>query len=169
MTLKLTSPSFANQDEIPSKFTCDADDLSPELNWSGAPANTKSFVLICDDPDVPEDNRQYAPDLIWDHWVLFNIPPTTTKLEEGVNKLPAGTIVGLNSWGRNDYGGPCPPNPQHHRYFFKLYALNTMLKLDDKANKKQVIEAIKGHIIEKTELVGKYIKNQFKTNNIKIK
>jgi len=162
MSLTLSSPVFQHEGEIPREFTCDGEDKSPELNWKGVPEGTESFVLICDDPDVPEDLREHAPDLMWDHWVLFNIPKTCTQIAENEKTGPAGSICGKNSWGRNDWGGPCPPNPQYHRYFFKLYALDSQLNLDASADKKAVQAAMQGHILEETVLMGKYLRDAFK-------
>ncbi len=146
----LTSSAFAPGEPIPRKYTCDDADHSPPLSWAGAPAATESFALIMDDPDAPVGT--------WVHWVIFNIPATTSSLPEAVPPQPTlagGTIQGTNSWRRIGYGGPCPPSGQH-RYFFKLYALDTSLELDSKATKSEVLSAMEGHILAQTELMGVY-------------
>ena len=134
--MKITSKAFQNECMIPEKYTCKGQDISPSLKWEGAPAGTKGFVIICDDPDAPVG--------IWDHWLLFNIPASETELNENIPDLPEltnGIRQGKNSWGRSDYGGPCPPSGTH-RYFFKLYALDTMLDLKPGADKKQPVQLI---------------------------
>lgn len=154
MSLTLTSPSFQHGGLIPLRHTCDGDDLSPALVWSGMPANTQSLALIVDDPDAPDPK---APKMTWVHWVLYNIPPHTTELAEGVaaNKLPAGTLQGLNDWSRTGYGGPCPPVGRH-RYFHKLFALDVKLP-DLKSPTKAALEkAMQGHVLAHTELIGLY-------------
>src|SRR5512139_2546407 len=125
MTLTLTSTAFHHQAEIPAGYTCDGNDASPPLAWSGAPAGTKSFVLIVDDPDAPDPNH---PRQVWVHWLLYNLPADCTNLAEGAGAghLPPGTQTGRNDWNRTGYGGPCPPVGRH-RYFHKLYALNSAL------------------------------------------
>ena len=151
-TLVLTSPAFAESASIPSKFTCDGEQLSPPLSISGVPEGAKSLVLIMDDPDVPKALR---PDGMFDHWVLFNILPTTGDIPEGGS---VGT-PGQNGSGQNEYTGPCPPRqyePNEHRYFFKLYALDTELPLEAGASKTEVEQAMRGHIIAQTELIGRY-------------
>lgn len=147
MTFTLKSKSFDHDGLIPNTFTCDGQDRSPALEWNGAPTGTKSFVLIMDDPDAPVG--------MWDHWILFNLPATTTALVEGIAKLPPGTVEGKNSWHRTGYGGPCPPD-REHRYFFKLYALDTAFNLKQGAAKKEVEAAMAGHVLAKTELMGRY-------------
>ena len=157
MALLLRSPAFTHNGAIPQHYTCQGADESPPLSWSGLPAGTKSVALIVDDPDAPDPA---APQLTWVHWVLYNIPPTATGLNEAVkpNALPAGTREGLNDWKRTGYGGPCPPIGRH-RYFHKLYALDTVLP-DLKPPTKAALErAMKGHILEKTELIGTYRKS----------
>lgn len=146
--MNLTSSVFANGDLIPSIYTCDGQDISPPLFWSDAPLNTVSFVLINDDPDAPMGT--------WDHWILFNIDSNFTNFAENVNvsKL-SGVKQGRNSWGRNDYGGPCPPSGTH-RYFFKLYALDLKLDVPDGSSKQKVEKAMVGHVLAKAELMGKY-------------
>ena len=154
MTLTLTSPAFTHNGSMPARLTCDGQDRSPELHWSGLPAETKSLALIVDDPDAPDPA---APRMTWVHWVLYNIPPTATGLAEAVapSDLPAGTRQGLNDWGRTGYGGPCPPIGRH-RYFHKLYALDTVLPDLGKPAKAALERAIKGHVLASTELVGTY-------------
>jgi Raf kinase inhibitor-like YbhB/YbcL family protein len=147
MAFTVKSPNFSNNAVVPTHFTCDGDDLSPALEWAGAPQATKSFVLIMDDPDAPMG--------VWDHWLLFNIPSNVTKLEEGIKQLPEGAKRGKNSWQRNDYGGPCPPD-REHRYFFKLYALDTVLDLPRGASKHEIERAMKSHILAQAELIGRY-------------
>ena len=150
MAFKLTSKAFAAGEKIPRKYTCDADDVSPPLEWADAPQNTKSFALIADDPDAPFG--------IWVHWVLYNIPGKAMSLQEVVpvkDELPDGARHGRNSWGISAYGGPCPPGGTH-RYFFKLYALDTVLDLRPGATKEQLLKAMKGHILAETGLMGLY-------------
>ncbi len=156
MTFKITSPVFADKAGIPAKFTCEGDDISPPLAWSGVPEGTKSLVLIVDDPDAPDPK---APRMTWVHWVLYDLPPATAGLAEGVatGALPAGTRVGLNDWKRADYGGPCPPIGRH-RYFFKLYALDAVLPGLSAATKANVEAAMRGHVLAEAQLVGTYQK-----------
>jgi len=154
MTLTLTAPAFAYNGAMPARLTCDGRDLSPELRWSGLPAGTQSLALIVDDPDAPDPA---APRMTWVHWVLYNIAPTATGLAEAVapGALPAGTRQGLNDWGRTGYGGPCPPIGRH-RYFHKLYALDTVLPDLGKPTKAALEQAMKSHVLASTELVGTY-------------
>jgi Raf kinase inhibitor-like YbhB/YbcL family protein len=154
MTLTITSPAFPNQGEIPKQFTCDGKDISPALEWSGLPAGTKSLVLIVDDPDAPDPA---APKMTWVHWVLYNVPPAATGLAEAVRAadLPKGTREGLNDWKRTGYGGPCPPIGRH-RYFHKLYALDTVLPDLGRPTKADLEKAMKGHILGQGELMGTY-------------
>lgn len=154
MTLTLTSPAFTHNGSMPARLTCDGRDLSPELRWSGLPAETKSLALIVDDPDAPDPT---APRMTWVHWVLYNISPSATGLVEAVapGDLPAGTRQGLNDWGRTGYGGPCPPIGRH-RYFHKLYALDTVLPELGKPTKAALEQAMRGHVLASTELVGTY-------------
>lgn len=154
MSLTLTSPSFMHERMIPPRHTCDGLDVSPPLAWSGIPAGTKSLVLIVDDPDAPDPA---APKMTWVHWVLYNIPADANGLAEGVaiKDIPAGTLHGLNDWHRADYGGPCPPVGKH-RYFFTLYALDTVLS-DMKRPAKAVLErAMQGHVLAHSKLIGLY-------------
>jgi hypothetical protein len=151
MSLKVESTAFAQGADIPRKFTCDAQDLSPALSWSEPPKGTQSFVLIMDDPDAPVGT--------WVHWVLYDLPPTARSLPEGILKdaLAAdGARLGKNSWNRLGYGGPCPPPGPAHRYFFKLYALDGKTNLREGATKSDVEKAMQGHILAQAELMGRY-------------
>jgi Raf kinase inhibitor-like YbhB/YbcL family protein len=154
MTLTLKSPDFVHHGEIPKVFTCDGDDTSPSLIWSGVPENAKSLVLIVDDPDAPDPAK---PKMTWVHWVLYNIPPSAAELPRSAKteKLPAGTKEGINDWKKTGYGGPCPPVGRH-RYFHKLYALDVELSDLHKPNKTKLEAAMEGHIIEQAELIGTY-------------
>lgn len=153
--MQIISTVFDHQGIIPAKYTCEGADISPPLAWSGVPANTKSLVLIVDDPDAPDPA---APRMTWVHWVLYDIPPTISGLAEGVsNHLPKGIRDGRNDFRRTRYGGPCPPVGKH-RYFFKLYALDKMLGALSNADKTSVEMAMQGHILMKAELVGLYQK-----------
>jgi Raf kinase inhibitor-like YbhB/YbcL family protein len=156
MALILTSPVFARNGAIPKQFTCEGADISPPLRWSGAPQGTKSFALIIDDPDAPDPG---APKMTWVHWVVYNIPADVTGLAEGAAKsgVPAGAQPGLNDWKRGDYGGPCPPIGRH-RYFHKLYALDTVLPDLGHATKARLLDAMKGHVTAEAQLVGTYQK-----------
>jgi Raf kinase inhibitor-like YbhB/YbcL family protein len=149
--MQLHSNDFREGGDIPSKDTCDSSDLSPSLEWSDAPSGTKSFALICDDPDAPVGT--------WVHWVIYNLPGNINKLGSGIptnNKLTNGALQGVNDFHRMGYGGPCPPGGSSHRYFFKLYALNTVLALNSGATKSQLLKAMNGHVLEETSLMGKY-------------
>lgn len=156
MSFRLTSSAFDHEGRIPPKYTCEGPDLSPPLTWSGAPEGTKSFALIVDDPDAPDPAK---PQRVYVHWVVYNIPPDTNHFDENAwrGKLPSGAITGVNDWGREAWGGPCPPTGRH-RYFFKLYALDTTLTGLSSAKKKDVEDAMKDHILGKTELMGTYQK-----------
>ncbi len=156
MSLTLTSPAFTEGGEIPARYTCEGDDISPPLAWSAPPVGTQSLALIVDDPDAPDPK---APKMTWVHWVLYNLSPTASSLPEGLGReaLPAGTREGLNDWKRPGYGGPCPPVGRH-RYFFKLYALDTVLPDLGRVTKARLEEAIRGHVLAHTELVGTYEK-----------
>ncbi len=150
MAFELTSTAFANGDPIPMKYTCDDEDISPPLQWKDPPEGTRSFALICDDPDAPVGT--------WIHWVLYNLPGSTLSLPEAVLSdadLPDGGRHGQNSWGRSDYGGPCPPGGTH-RYFFKLYALDTELELDAGASKEELLRVMEGHVLAEAETMGVY-------------
>jgi len=151
VTLELSSTSFAAGANIPKRFTCDGPDDSPELHWGEPPTGTKAFALIADDPDAPAG--------VWVHWVLFNLPPNTRALPEGVPKtetLASGALQGQNDFRRVGYGGPCPPPGKPHRYFFKLYALDATLALKAGATKANVETAMKGHVLAQAELMGRY-------------
>ena len=152
--MNLTSPAFASQGEIPNKYTCDGQDLSPPLSWSGIPPGTKRLALIVEDPDAPDPK---APKMTWVHWVLYDIPPTATGLPEAARSsdLPPGTKGGLNDWKRTGYGGPCPPIGRH-RYFHRLYALSASLPDLERPTKAQLLKAMEGKILAQTELVGTY-------------
>jgi Raf kinase inhibitor-like YbhB/YbcL family protein len=156
MSLVLTSPVFQHHGAIPVVYTCQGEDFSPPLAWGGLPQGTQSLALIVDDPDAPDPA---APKRTWVHWVLYDIPPEATELEEAVDAdaLPAGAREGLNDWGRTGYGGPCPPTGRH-RYFFKLYALDSVLPDLGQPTKAQLEEAMRGHVLEKFELIGTYEK-----------
>lgn len=154
MAFTIQSTTFAANGPIPTICTCEGADQSPELHWSGAPEGTKSFALIVDDPDAPDPA---APKMVYVHWVLFNLPPETTGLAAGVTALPAGTRNGLNDWGREGYGGPCPPIGTH-RYYHKLYALDVVLDLAGTPTKPDVLRAMDGHILAEATLMGTYIK-----------
>lgn len=156
MTLSITSPAFEEGAEIPRVYTCEGEDISPELSWSGLPEKTRSLALIVDDPDAPDPN---APKMVFVHWVLYNIPPDATGLPKDVGSegLPPGTQKGLNNWDRTGYGGPCPPIGRH-RYFFKLYALDTELDPLDEPTKASLLEAMKGHVLGEAQLMGTYAK-----------
>jgi len=152
MALTLQSSAFENGAEIPARYTCKGDDISPPLNWSGVPGNARSLVLIIDDPDAPDPK---APKTIWVHWVLYNIPPDINGLAEHITgaTLPAGASEGINDWRNRGYGGPCPPIGRH-RYFHKLYALDSVLKGLKNPGKAVVEDAMQGHIIAQAELIG---------------
>lgn len=154
MAFSITSSAFDNQGEIPKRYTCDGKDLSPPLSWAGIPEGTQSLVLIVDDPDAPDPA---APKMTWVHWVLYDIPATAASLPEAVAiaELPRGTQEGLNDWQRAGYGGPCPPIGRH-RYFFKLYALDTVLSDLRKPTKAALEKAMAPHILATAELIGTY-------------
>ena len=152
--MQLTSPGFENNQEMAARFTCDGADISPALKWSGLPDNTRSIALIVDDPDAPDPEH---PKMTWVHWVLYNIPATAAGLPEGVSAtdLPAGTRQGLNDWGNTGYGGPCPPIGRH-RYFHKVYAVDTVLPDLRQPTKADLETALQGHVLARAELVGLY-------------
>lgn len=154
MPLTLSSTAFTHGGEIPSRYTCEGEDSSPPLSWEGVSEEAQSLVLIVDDPDAPDPK---APKMTWVHWVLYNLPSETDALPEGVTSrdLPPGTKEGINNWDRTGYGGPCPPIGRH-RYFFKLYALDTLLEIGKNPTKKEVEAAMQGHVIQQCELVGTY-------------
>jgi Raf kinase inhibitor-like YbhB/YbcL family protein len=151
MAFTITSTAFAHQETIPNAYTCDGADVSPPLAWTDPPAGTKSVALICDDPDAPVGT--------WVHWVLYNVPATSLRLAENLPKgdtLKDGSKQGLNDFRRIGYGGPCPPRGPAHRYFFKLYALDSPLELPPKATKAQLERAMQGHLLAQAELIGRY-------------
>jgi len=151
VSLTISSSSFPNGGEIPKKFTCDGADVSPQLSWNESPAGTKSFALLADDPDAPVGN--------WNHWVLWNLPPETRSLAEGLSKsarLPGGSQEGMNDFRKTGYNGPCPPPGKPHRYYFKLFALDEKLTLKDGATRKDLEAAMKGHILAQAEWMGRY-------------
>jgi hypothetical protein len=154
MSMTIASSSFRHNADIPTRYTCDGDDVSPPLSWTGVPAGAKSLVLIVDDPDAPDPK---APKMTWVHWVLYNIPPGTTSLAENVDTvdLPKGTLEGINDWKRTGYGGPCPPVGRH-RYFHKLYALDAVLRDQNHPTKAKLEKAMHGHILAQAELIGGY-------------
>jgi Raf kinase inhibitor-like YbhB/YbcL family protein len=156
MSLQLTSAGFGNNSLIPRRYTCEGDDVSPPLSWSGLPGATKSLALIVDDPDAPDPA---APKRTWVHWVLYDIPKESLGLVEDVGGrgLPKGTHEGHNDWKKPGYRGPCPPVGRH-RYFFRLYALDCVLGDLGTCTKRDLLEAMRGHVLEQAELVGLYEK-----------
>lgn len=154
MALVLSSPAFPPNGPIPAAYTSDGPDRSPPLGWTGAPANTKSFALVVDDPDAPDPK---APKRVWVHWVLYDLPANCTGLPEGASRLPDGTLEGKNDWNKTGYGGPNPPVGRH-RYFFKLYALDTELPDLKEPTKAALEKAMAGHIVGQAELIGTYEK-----------
>jgi len=150
MAFQLTSSAFSNEGTIPANYTCDGSDMSPPLAWSGAPAGTKSYALVVDDPDAPAGT--------WVHWVVWNIPATVNALAENVAKtaeLPDGTRQGISDFKRPGWGGPCPPSGTH-RYYFKLYALDALLVVSAPATKRDLETAMKDHILGQATLLGTY-------------
>ncbi len=143
--MTITSPAFSHMGMIPARFTCDGADVNPPLVVENIPEGTKTLALIVDDPDAPVGT--------WVHWVMWNIPANVTAIEE--NSVPEGAVQGRNDWGKNEYGGPCPPSGTH-RYFFKLYALDTELDLPEGSTKKALEDAMSGHLLGKAELIGLY-------------
>jgi Raf kinase inhibitor-like YbhB/YbcL family protein len=153
--MNLTSPAFSHGAEVPAKYTCEGEGISPPLVWSGVPASAKSLALIVDDPDAPDPA---APKRTWVHWVAYNIPPNASPLAEGTTQLPAGARQGQNDWKSTGYGGPCPPVGRH-RYFHKLYALDTVLPDLGPVTKDKLEAAMKPHLLAQAELVGTYQKH----------
>jgi Raf kinase inhibitor-like YbhB/YbcL family protein len=148
-TIPISSDAFTEGKRIPARYTCSGEDVSPALSWSDPPAGTQSLVLICDDPD--------APGGLFTHWVLYDIPPDRRELSVGVKKAPAledGSIHGANSFGKLGYNGPCPPPGKPHRYYYRIYALDTQLKLRSPADRRAVDKAMKGHVLAEGELLG---------------
>ena len=151
MPFQITTSAFAAGGTIPKKFTCDGPDVSPQLSWKEAPAGTQSFALIMDDPDTPVGS--------WVHWVLYNLPANLTELHERIEKqgqLASSALQGRNDFHKTGYGGPCPPAGKPHRYYFKLYALDTALTVREGATKAQLLEAMNGHILDEAQLMGTY-------------
>lgn len=156
MSLQISSSAFQHDSEIPSKYTCEGQDTSPPLEWSGIPKNAKSLVLIVDDPDAPDPQ---APKMTWVHWLVYNIPTHTKGFDEGMRSLPAGSLPGLSDFKKTKYGGPCPPIGRH-RYFFKLYALDTELPDLKQPSKAQLEKEMSGHIAGQAVLMGTYQKKK---------
>ena len=151
MALELKSSAFAHNGPIPRHYTCEGESVSPDLKWEGTPANTASFALICDDPDAPMGT--------WVHWVLYNIPADAKELPEGVScveNLSDGSRQGMNDSQKFGYSGPCPPPGRPHRYYFKLYALDTKLNMKGRVTKEALLSAMEGHILAKASLMGTY-------------
>lgn len=151
MTIQITSPAFAEGQPIPDQYTCAGLDVSPPLAWTNAPAGTKSFALIADDPDAPMGT--------WVHWVIYDLPPTATALAEGTpqsSQLPDGSKQGINDFRRTGYGGPCPPPGKPHRYFFEIYALDTKLNLKAGATKRELLKAMNRHVLAEGQLMGTF-------------
>ena len=152
--MNIMSPSFMHEHEMPARHTCNGQDTSPSISWADVPSGAKSLVLIVDDPDAP---NPAAPQMTWVHWLLYNIPTKATGLSEARtdSNLPAGTLEGVNDWHKTGYGGPCPPLGRH-RYFFKLYALDSVLPDLNKPGKAALEKAMHGHILAQTTLIGLY-------------
>jgi len=150
MEIKMTSPAFEEGGMIPEKYTCDGMDVSPPLAWTSVPEGTETLVLICDDPDAPMG--------IWVHWILFNLPAAINELPENIlpeRELENGAKQGMNDFRKIGYGGPCPPGGTH-RYFFKLYALDTEIDLEVGATKSVLLKAMEGHVLAEGQLMGRY-------------
>lgn len=156
--MRLDSTAFMSGQPIPTKYTCEGDDVSPTLHWSHAPAATRSFALVVDDPDAPDPAK---PEREWVHWLLYDLPPTTGDLAEAIapERLPTGTRQGKNDWGAAGWRGPCPPIGRH-RYRFTVYALDTTLTALDAPDRKQLDAAMKGHVLAQGQLVGTYEKQR---------
>lgn len=151
MEFTISSPSFTNGGDIPKKFTCDGTDVAPQLNWSNAPNGKVVFALLADDPDAPVGN--------WNHWAIWNIPPHSHGLAEGIPKdahLADGSVQGTNDFRKIGYNGPCPPAGKPHRYYFKLFALDQKVNLNSTAGKKELEAAMKGHVLSRAEWMGRY-------------
>jgi hypothetical protein len=158
MPLAIRSTAFAEAAEIPTRFTCEGEDVSPPLAWSGVPTGARSLALVVDDPDAPDPK---APKRVWVHWILYDMAPDAIGLAEAVAKgaLPSGTREGLNDWNRTGYGGPCPPIGRH-RYYFKLYALDAPLGDLRTPTKAKLLEAMKGHVVAEGQVMGTYEKKK---------
>lgn len=150
----LKSTAFENGGEIPIRYTCQGDDISPPLSWSDIPEGTRSLALIVEDPDAPDPA---APERTWVHWVLYNIPPTASRLPEAIKQLPEGSLEGINDWERRGYNGPCPPIGRH-RYFHILYALDITIKELEYPDKQQLWQVISDNVLAEAQLVGTYQK-----------
>jgi len=151
MKFSLTSPSFIDSGTIPTQYTCQGEDISPPLQWMNQPAGTRSFALIVDDPDAPNGT--------WVHWVAYDIPEAVHEFPEDLpkqGKLPKGGVQGVNDFKKAGYGGPCPPPGAPHRYYFRLYALDTALNLKPHMSKPQLLEAIQRHILGEATLMGRF-------------
>lgn len=151
MSITVLSTAFHNGGDIPKKFTCDGADVSPQISWKESPPKTASFVLIADDPDAPSGT--------WTHWIIYDLPAGKSELEENVSKadkLPDGSRQGRNDFGKLGYGGPCPPPRKPHHYSFRIYALDAVPQLTPGASKGEVEQAMRGHLLAKGELVGRY-------------
>jgi Raf kinase inhibitor-like YbhB/YbcL family protein len=157
MSFELTSSAFADDQEIPVRYTCEGDDVSPPLAWNQPPAGTRSLALIVDDPDAPDPK---TPRMTWVHWVVYGLPAEARSLPEGVAQkaLPGAARFGKNGWKRAEYGGPCPPIGRH-RYFHKLYALDVELPDLGTPTQFELMNAMEGHVLAQTELVGTYEKH----------
>ncbi len=158
MTLTIRSSSFTDGAKIPVRHTCEGDDVSPALAFDGIPAGARSLALVVDDPDAPDPR---APTRVWVHWVLYDLPPDTRALPEGIGSagLPKGAREGLNDWNRPGWGGPCPPIGSH-RYFFRLYALDSVLGDLRRPNKAALLKAMKGHVLAEAQVMGTYEKQK---------
>lgn len=156
MAFKLFSPVFKNQSNMPVKYTCEGENISPPLKWTGLPQGTKSLALVVEDPDAPDP---IAPKRVWNHWIIYNIPPELSGVEEDYADLPLQSLQGLNSWDKIGYGGPCPPVGRH-RYFFKLYALDKVLDNLQKPGKIKLEKTMQGHVLGVATLIGLYQKQK---------
>jgi len=151
MAFTIKSAVFGDNELMPAKYTCKGEDVSPPLTWKDLPQGTKSIAVICDDPD--------APFVTWVHWVIYNVPADASGLPEGIppkEKLPNGSLQGKNSFRKIGYGGPCPPPGGPHRYFFKIYALDSPLEVKAGLGKKELLNAMQGHLLGKTQIIGKF-------------
>ena len=158
MFMKIISVTFEHGAMLPGKYTCDGENTNPPLLFQNIPTDTRSLVLIMTDPDVPTEIRS---DRNWNHWIVFNIPPDVTSIKE--NSIPEGSVIGISSGGKVGYEGPCPPSqlePNRHRYFFKLYALDNTIDLTEGSTRQEVEDVIKDHVIESAELMGVYKRNE---------
>jgi Raf kinase inhibitor-like YbhB/YbcL family protein len=156
--LRITSTAFRHQEQIPTKHTCEGEDISPTLHWDSTPEGTQSLALIVDDPDAPDPE---APKMVWVHWVLYNLPPDCEELTEGVSAeaLPEGTCNGYNDWKRDGWGGPCPPIGRH-RYYFRLYALERRLPDRPHVSRAELDQMMRGYILAEATLMGTYQKKR---------